>query len=697
MNSRQSDGIESVRMQLRSISSQRDGTSVTRAHHKAPDETKDAKLLKSDCAGARAQTAQPQDGKPQPNDSTPPLQNQAPALNHSSALDALDAKAQQNVCSALKVQFPKPLQNEVMPLEALVAEQQQGEGTPLEAQTGERPQDGTALEMNGAKSQQNESMPFEAQDTQPCRKKCPPLEAHGAKPEQNENMGLEVQDHKPQQKNVTGRKSQEAKPPLMILTGRKSQEARPPLMICTALRSQSPRPIEKDSTTMERDSTPSRGSASRRSYVSPAPTPTRRRQLSGAADPVCVLGVGAGGIVELSSHLRDDMVCWALLRFQVGGGNFERTKLVAIHCNGESTPVMLRGWLNERSTEVLSLLGEVHANIDVKGPKELTVDALCQRVLPLFAADNSTFKNVTLSLDALKEEMNAQLQREAEQRLKAAEAEQQLKAAAASRAATPAPAAIVAMTAPLKKSLTAADGLRAVGTEKGSCNWVLLEPRSLELHSSGLGGLEDLKANLAEDQVLFGALRLSFGSSSGSGGARTSGITKHIFVHWVGPRVSVMQRGKCNARLATATTLVGQYCGVAFNRQAHCLADLGLDDVISELRRLTVVETLTAADGIAASRISAAEYLAGLKEEALAREIAKEEALAREESMKAKEEAETVAAPPISLPVEKPAPVDLKTAIKEVRATSGEWNWVLCGWERPTLNMPPPSPCRGGA
>merc|ERR1719162_933078 len=99
------------------------------------------------------------------------------------------------------------------------------------------------------------------------------------------------------------------------------------------------------------------------------------------------------------------------------------------------------------------------------------------------------------------------------------------------------------MTPTFTAPATAADGLRAVGADKGSCNWVLLEPCSLELHSSGLGGLEDLKAHLAEDQVLFGALRLSFGSSNGHCGAGSTGITKHIFVHWVGPRVSVVQRG----------------------------------------------------------------------------------------------------------------------------------------------------------
>merc|ERR1712139_190562 len=91
-------------------------------------------------------------------------------------------------------------------------------------------------------------------------------------------------------------------------------------------------------------------------------------------------------------------------------------------------------------------------------------------------------------------------------------------------------------------------------------------------------------------------------------------------VHWVGPKVSVVQRGLLNARLAHASATIGQYCAVTFRREAHRLKDLELEDIVNEVARLTVVDGISSADGIAASRISAAKYLAALKEEALARE-----------------------------------------------------------------------------
>jgi hypothetical protein len=366
-----------------------------------------------------------------------------------------------------------------------------------------------------------------------------------------------------------------------------------------------------------------------------------------------VLGVGAGGIVELSSQVKDNMVSWALLRFQVGGGTFLRTKLVAIHCNGDNTPVMLRGWLNARGSEVQLLMGEVHANIDVTNARDLTVENLCARLLPLFAADN-----LVLSLADLNEEYGKvveQMQKEACQK--------RLEAAASARA--------------YKLPQTprdAAGALRAVGAEAGPCNWLLLEPRSLHLHSCGHGGLEDLKEHLPEDQVLFGALRLTFGSIG-------RGITKHIFVHWVGPRVSAVQRGLLNARLAGAGTLVGKSCAVAFRRQAHCLGDLKLEDIVAELRRLTVVDGVGAADGLAASRISAAEYLAALREETT--------------RLSSQTQPEWEAEPEMHTP--EPITVDVKTAINKVRSPNGEWNWVICGWEHPDSRKSVTSPSRGGA
>jgi len=78
-----------------------------------------------------------------------------------------------------------------------------------------------------------------------------------------------------------------------------------------------------------------------------------------------VLGVGDGGVPELVKLLDDSMVAWALLKFSVGAGTFERTKFLAIHFNGEEVSPVMRGRLNARSGDMLKMLGQTHATLEV--------------------------------------------------------------------------------------------------------------------------------------------------------------------------------------------------------------------------------------------------------------------------------------------------------------------------------------------
>eukprot|EP00435_Cladocopium_sp_Y103_P069503 s131_g33.t1 len=106
---------------------------------------------------------------------------------------------------------------------------------------------------------------------------------------------------------------------------------------------------------------------------------------------VSVLACGVGGLEDLCRQLDDRTVAWALLRFQVGGGSFVRTKMVLIQLNGTRTPALQRGLLNARSKEVLRELGEVNASLQVSSGKELTLDYLCERLLPFFSTDHMEY------------------------------------------------------------------------------------------------------------------------------------------------------------------------------------------------------------------------------------------------------------------------------------------------------------------
>jgi len=434
----------------------------------------------------------------------------------------------------------------------------------------------------------------------------------------------------------------------------------------------------------------------------------KRPSSTGSSEPVSILGCGIGGIEELRQVVDDNTVAWALLRFQVGGGTFIRTKLIAIHCNGSNTPVMQRGLLNARSKEVLSHLGEVHASLEVTSGSELTIEYLCERLLRLFAADN-----MDLSLHALLQDYSRMV-REAEEaaRRRSAEAAEmaefsrrrasEARQAAAAEAAAAEAAAKLAQKAETAtaviQDVSVEDAFRGVSADKGAFNWLLLDPsRSLGLHKAGDGGLDEMKTYLAEDRVLFGALRLSFGH----------GLTKQVLVHWAGPRVSIVRRGVWNARSGEASALIGKWCSVTLRKEAHQLKDLDLDDIVMELRRFTV---LGLAAGDVASRISVEEYRIALAEEAREREALVEqqkkqamlgqgqEAPASKwglELVEDVEEKDLHCHDQVSERKEQTQLPELKTAVASVRDADGAWNWVLCGWPPlpPAIRLPP-SPCR---
>merc|ERR1711970_605717 len=84
-------------------------------------------------------------------------------------------------------------------------------------------------------------------------------------------------------------------------------------------------------------------------------------------------------------------------------------------------------------------------------------------------------------------------------------------------------------------------------------------------------------------------------------------LAKYIFVHWVGPDVSVIRRGLWNAQLQWAVTQIGSCCAIAFRREALALNDLVLGELIEELKRKT--------GGAMAARITCEGHLARLEEE----------------------------------------------------------------------------------
>jgi len=219
---------------------------------------------------------------------------------------------------------------------------------------------------------------------------------------------------------------------------------------------------------------------------------------------------------------------------------------------------------------------------------------------------------------------------------------------------------------------SAQQALDAMEKDSSPYNWVLLEPTKLDLHSAGCGGLDELKECLPADKVLFGVLRLCFPRESGA-----PPIAKYLFIHWIGPKVSVVQRGRWNSKLEDAVSKVRKSCDLSFRKTAYCLEDLHISSLIEELARVTCVISSDT------RQLSVEWYLEGLGNggELVTREDAPQSTT---QSTKLFCDGE------LSLGLQPSLRESAAHAIKIVREQGRQWKWVL-------LTMECRAPSSGGA
>lgn len=261
---------------------------------------------------------------------------------------------------------------------------------------------------------------------------------------------------------------------------------------------------------------------------------------------VTVHTIGSGGVEDLSSNIDDAELSWGLLRCQTGEGAFTRETIVAVVCHGADMPSEEDGQMSFSSV-VLQLLGTADVTLHVRRGQELPEQL------------STALASMTPSLEdpALR---------------------------------------------PGQCNLSAEQAVNAVGNELSPYNWVLLEPTGLNLHRAGCGGLDELKECLLSDKVMFGLLQFSFPRSDGA-----PPIVKNLFIHWIGPKVSVVRRGQWNSKLEEAALKIRESCDFAFRKTAYVLDDLDLPQLIEELGRVTCV---TSSD---TRQLTADWYLEGLQ------------------------------------------------------------------------------------
>lgn len=307
--------------------------------------------------------------------------------------------------------------------------------------------------------------------------------------------------------------------------------------------------------------------------------------------PFGVVAVGAKGITESSSCIKESHVMWSLHRIQIGYGKFSRAKLLAITSIGEATPVVTRAKLKARTPEVLNLFGTVHAQIEVHNTEDCSLDQILGKVLTLFHDDRIESE---LTLNSLKNEYDASLRlalmKMRHQRIKLKlktmlafqvprpilDPEEHVEISAAAATGEPEPKEVENLSVPQEKAdVTLDDAMHALALSNGRFNWVIIEPTKLALHNAGTGGLEELKDWLEEDKIMFCAFRFS--------GKDT---VKYIFLHWMGPNTSVVKAGQWNSKVSKAEDLARKYFTISHKIKANSMDDLDLGKIIAEMKRL---------------------------------------------------------------------------------------------------------------
>jgi len=250
---------------------------------------------------------------------------------------------------------------------------------------------------------------------------------------------------------------------------------------------------------------------------------------------VTVHTIGSGGVEDLSNHIDDATLSWALLRCQAREGT-SHDKIVAVACHGADMPAMEQKHMLSLSSHVLQYLGTADVTLCVKRGRQLPEQLSAALE---FGVSGDDF----IGRVAKEDSMSAG-----------------------------------------SCGLDVDQALSAVGNKLSPYNWVLLEPTKLELHNTGCGGLDELQECLPADKVMFGVLRFSFPRDNGA-----PPIVKYLFIHWIGPKVSVVRRGQWNSKLEEAALRIRKFCDFSFRKTAYLLDDLNLPHLIQELGRVTCV------------------------------------------------------------------------------------------------------------
>jgi hypothetical protein len=354
-----------------------------------------------------------------------------------------------------------------------------------------------------------------------------------------------------------------------------------------------------------------------------------------AKDVECWHGTG---LEDFRSCLDATRVMFAVFRFELGSGAFKRSKYCFVHFVGEIVPVVKRGKHNARKEEIMASMQGSHTDIAFTSADEVTLDAILTHMLSTIAADEGG-EGGKVDISVFRQQMEEQMAAAPEP-----EPEPEPEAEAASTPKGP-PTAV-------DLGIDFGQALEQVRSEHGSLNWLLAEPNASTptLVNAGSGSIPEMRDFLAEDRVLYGLVRAGFGAGAFK-------RVKWLFLHWTGPSVSMVKRGKWNAEKDGMQELMRPF---TMDMTANSTEETEVDLVVDAIKAVIVSD----GDDDGESMFSVAAFLEAIKEEA--------------EAAKAQHEPPAKAAQPEPAGAKVVPYINFDASVAELRQESAPRNWMLC-------------------
>eukprot|EP01111_Echinosteliopsis_oligospora_P003829 TRINITY_DN1600_c0_g1_i1.p1 TRINITY_DN1600_c0_g1~~TRINITY_DN1600_c0_g1_i1.p1 ORF type:complete len:506 (+),score=171.78 TRINITY_DN1600_c0_g1_i1:77-1594(+) len=358
---------------------------------------------------------------------------------------------------------------------------------------------------------------------------------------------------------------------------------------------------------------------------------------------IVVGGSGSGGLNELVGHLSNDMVGYGLIRKTDRIDESETVKFAFILYIGDKVGIMQKARISVHSGAVKDFIGQYHVDIMASKVEELSDEILTRKI-------QDTSGSGTRVLD--------------ESGARAA-----TKTAAPRAAATSAKGS--ASSGVTFENREAIQELRA-----GGVNWILYSyensnSNNVVLVGKGNGGVDELSANLSDDIVGYGLVRLIERIDE-------SDTVKFAFINWTGDNVPRMLRARIGTHSGAVKEFLHPY---HVDIQATHKSEVTEDIVVKTVKKAAgtashIVNSPSSSSSSSSSSVSTGGSSSGEAPRRAAPDRAQFKSTASYKPAVNKQELG------ISI-VDADA---LKSAIADVRNDSTDTNWVLATYEGANSN-----------